>query len=337
MYASQVTVGARTAAPAVGAGAWAIVDGSTGELVAGKNARQRLAPASTTKIATAIVAIERGRLEDIVRVDVDCRQMGDSSVMGLIPGDELTLRDLLYGLMLPSGNDAAVAIARHVAGSEERFMDMVNAKFVELGLADSKFANPHGLDAEDHYSSARDLALLARYAMSNPTFAEVVSTREYTIKGKRTFTLRNGNPLLGRYAGADGVKTGYTEAALQTYVGSATKEGRRAFVAVLRSRDRVSDTIPLFDYFFENYGWRTLDLPASAINAIGPTSQSRQGLSTRPSLDVCLPKWQLPLLRWTIWLDEVGMSQTGTANSRYGSAGFYLGNRLIAELPLYGR
>lgn len=339
LYPSQITAVARLRPPEVSAEAWALVDGASGRMVAGQNAHEPLAPASTTKIATALVALENGRLEDRVPIYRESIQNldPDSSVMGLVPGEELSLRDLLYGLMLPSGNDAAVVIARHVGGSEQRFVQMMNAKVAALGLRNTHFANPHGLDADDHHSSAYDLAALARYAMANPDFATIVSTRQYEAQGRqKAYQLRNGNPLLGRYDGADGVKTGYTEEAGQTYVGSATRNGHRVFVALLQSRDRVGDSLALLDYFFANYGWRTLDLPPTALNGVGAADGRGRRLQTRPAQEACLPAWQLPLLRWTIWLDGAP-ADPADANPRLGLASFYIGTQLLAELPVHGR
>lgn len=339
LYPSQMAAAVRLRTPEVTAEAWALVDGSSGAVIAGQNANERLAPASTTKIATAIVALEQGRLEDQVVFDRESRQDldPDSSVMGLLPGEEVSLHDLLYGLMLPSGNDAAVAIAQHVGGSEQRFVQMMNAKVGELGLKDTHFVNPHGLDVDDQYSSASDLAALARYAMANPTFAAIVSTRQHNVQGKlQTYQLRNGNPLLGRYEGADGVKTGYTENAWQTFVGSASRNGHRVFVALLRSRDRVGDSIALLDFVFANYGWRPLHLPSTALSGVGAADGRGRLLQTRPASEACLPVWQLPLIRWLVWLDD-GAVEPANANARLGLAGFYIGTRLLAEVSVYGR
>jgi hypothetical protein len=231
-----------------------IVDGESGAVLYAKSAHTRLAQASTTKIMTAIVAIENGRLDDRVTVDVDSGQLyltTESTVMGLMPGQTVTLETLLYGLMLSSGNDAAIAIAKHVAGSEAKFVDMMNAKAKVLGLRDTQFKNPHGLDADGHYSSAYDLAQLARYGMANPTFFSLSSTRHWNADG---FDLWNLNKLLPVYAGADGVKPGFTDAAGRCLVGSAVRDNRRVIVTVLRSDDTTSDSKALLDAF-DSFRW----------------------------------------------------------------------------------
>lgn len=232
-----------------------IVDGESGAVLYAKSGHTRLAQASTTKIMTAIVAIENGRLEDRVTVDVDSAQLyltTESTVMGLMPGQTVTLETLLYGLMLASGNDAAIAISKHVAGSEAKFVEMMNAKAKALGLRDTQFKNPHGLDADGHYSSAYDLAQLARYGMQNQTFHSLSNTRHWNADG---FDIWNLNKLLPVYPGADGVKPGFTDNAGRCLVGSAVKDGRRVIVTVLRSEDTTGDTKALLDYAFDNFRW----------------------------------------------------------------------------------
>lgn len=229
-----------------------VIDGESGAVLYGKNAYERLAPASLTKILTAIVAIEAGRPEDRVKVDVDASTMWDSTVMGLEPGEVLTLETLLYGLMLPSGNDAAVAIARYIGGSEARFMEMMNERVRTLGLQDSQFRNPHGLDEDGHYSTPYDLTMMARYGMENSLFYNLSATKTWQGEG---YTLNNLNKLLGQYPGADGVKVGFTDAAGRCLVASATRNGKRVFVTVLKSFDPAGDSRMLLDYAFQNFKW----------------------------------------------------------------------------------
>lgn len=234
-----------------------IVDGESGVVLYAKSAYARLPQASTTKIMTAIVAIENGKLDDRVTVDVDSSQLyltTESTVMGLMPGQTVTLETLLYGLMLASGNDAAIAIAKHIAGSEAKFVDMMNAKAKALGLRDTQYKNPHGLDAQGHYSSAYDLAQLSRYGMQNPTFYSLSSTRHWNADG---FDLWNLNKLLPSYPGADGVKPGFTDDAGRCLVGSAVRENRRVFVTVLKSDDTTADSRALLDYAFQSFRWPT--------------------------------------------------------------------------------
>lgn len=241
--------------PEISAAAAVIVDEASAAVLYEKEAHQPLPPASLTKIVTAILALESGNLDDWVEIDVDSRQMRSSTVMGLLPGDRFLLRDLLYGLMLPSGNDAALAIGRHLAGSDEAFVARMNALAHRLGLLASHFENPHGLGGRDHVSSAYDLAMFARYAMSFPTFAAIVTTQNWTANGSRVIGMRNTNTFLTTYPGADGVKTGYTGRAGQTLVASATRGGHRLYAVVLNTPQRDSDARKLLDWAFANFEW----------------------------------------------------------------------------------
>jgi D-alanyl-D-alanine carboxypeptidase len=175
--------------------------------------------------------------------------------MGLLPGDWFTLRDLLYGMMLPSGNDAALAIGRHLAGSDAAFIGEMNALAERLGLWDTHFANPHGLGARDHFTSARDLAMLSRYAMTVPGFADLVATPSWTANGSRGIALGNINTFLFNYPGADGLKTGYTRRAGPTLAASATRAGHRLFVVLLNAPARESDAYALMDWAFSAFEW----------------------------------------------------------------------------------
>lgn len=231
-----------------------VLDGSNGDILFEKNSHMRVAPASLTKIATAIVAIENADLQQRLVIDFDSYQMvvdTESTVMGLKPGDNRSIEDLLYGLMLPSGNDAAVVIARTVGGSEAKFVEMMNDKVRDLGLQDTHFRNPHGLDAEGHYSSAYDMAALSLYGIRHSVFRSLSATKKYEIRGNRPYELWNLNRLLYSYDGADGVKIGYTESALETIVASATREGQKLIVAVMRSNSRYADARLLLDYYFD--------------------------------------------------------------------------------------
>ncbi len=169
-----------------------VIDGETGRVLYDLRAHDRMRPASTTKIMTAILAIERGDLDRQVISDVDASAMVGSSVMGLVPGAPITVRDLLYGLMLPSGNDAAVQLAMSTSGSVEAFVAVMNEKAATLGLRETHFGNPHGLDQRAHYSSAFDLSQLARYAMNNPVFAEIAGTRSHRLAPPWDYDLYNG-------------------------------------------------------------------------------------------------------------------------------------------------
>ena len=230
----------------------ALVDGESGELLWGRNANGRVAPASLTKIITSLVALDRAKLSDRVDVNVDSRVMWESTVMGLTPGENLSMETLLFGLMLPSGNDAALAIARAVSGSDAAFVDLMNTKAKELELSNSRFANPHGLDADGHYSSPYDLSIFARDGMRDPTFLRLASTRQYTGEG---YNLHNLNRLLDLYPKADGVKVGYTDAAGRAIVASATQNGHRLYAVLIRSNGPVPEAQALLEWAFNGFTW----------------------------------------------------------------------------------
>lgn len=247
-------------APIVSAAGAVAIDERSGAILYEKNPHLRRAPASVTKIVTAIVAIERGNVNDIVAVNYDASELVDSTVMGVNPGDRISLEDLLYGLMLPSGNEAALAIANHIAGSEQAFVNLMNEKMRELGLNDSHFANPHGLDENGHYSSAYDMAMVSRYGMRDPFFRKLAAAKLHPVTlwrdgEKRSYDVFNLNRLLWIYAGADGIKVGFTETAMRTIVGSAVRDGHRVYVALMGSTDLWTDTPQVLDYVFDNFTW----------------------------------------------------------------------------------
>ncbi len=231
----------------------AVVADDCDELLYAKDANRRLPPASITKVMTAIVASEASSPDDMVDVNIDGFFAGDSTVMGLETGMRLSMRDLLYGLLLPSGNDAAVAIARYIAGGVPSFVNRMNAKVRELGLQDTQFTNPHGLDAAGHYSSAYDMVMIGRYAMKDPLIAEIVKTKQYTANWSGP-ELWNGNLLLWLYPDADGIKIGWTEKAGQTLMATAQRDGHRVYLALFGSQDRYTDAIRLFDWAFDTLG-----------------------------------------------------------------------------------
>ncbi|TMB67311.1 MAG: D-alanyl-D-alanine carboxypeptidase [Chloroflexi bacterium] len=238
--------------PAVSAAAVAVLEEPCGALVHSVNAHAHLPPASLTKIVTALVADERVDLSQTVRVTVDSAALSaatDATVMGLEPGQTLGMVDLLYGLLLPSGNDAALQIAQQVAGNMKAFADLMNARVAEAGLKDTHFVNPHGLDAPDHYTSAYDIAVFGNLLLQKPDLAFIVGTRSFqpSWDGPRVDNL---NQLLGQYPGAIGVKTGYTLTAGHTIVAAAERNGRRFIVSILGSTDIFADATKLLDWAF---------------------------------------------------------------------------------------
>ncbi|WP_213645145.1 D-alanyl-D-alanine carboxypeptidase family protein [Paenibacillus lautus] len=233
----------------------ALIDVTSGRVLYSKNGDERLRIASLTKIMTAIVAIEHGKLDDRVKISKNAFAKEGSSIF-LKLGEEMTLENLLYGLMLRSGNDAATAIAEHVGGTEEGFVLLMNEKAAGLGLTNSHFMNPHGLDHDEHYSSANDVAKLTAYALKNPVFSEIVKTPTKKAPNPNEawdYKWDNKNKMLRFYEGADGVKTGYTKKAFRCLVSSATRNGQQIAAVTLNDGNDWNDHSKMLDYGFAHF------------------------------------------------------------------------------------
>jgi D-alanyl-D-alanine carboxypeptidase len=242
--------------PVVSASSMLIVDAKTGAIIWRKNANQPQHIASTTKIMTAIVALERCSLDETVTVRRDVIPAGKEGGIKLVPGEKMKLRDLMYALLLYSANDAAVAIADHVAGSETAFAGMMNRKAAQLRAARTHFVNPHGLDNRLHYSTVGDLAIFAGYAMKNPEFAKIVGTKYWALtrsNPKLPRKMENTNQLLSSYYGTFGVKTGYTRKAQNCLVSGAKRGSTSLICVVLGVKDRKNlfkESAALLDFGF---------------------------------------------------------------------------------------
>ncbi len=238
----------------VSAASAVVIDGESGRILYEKNADAKRGMASTTKIMTAIVALEQGKPEDIVEISSYASRIEGSS-MYLKEGEKITLENLVYGLMLVSGNDAATAIAEHISGSEKEFAKLMNEKAKALGANNTHFTNPHGLADDKHYTTAKDLAKIAAYGLKNPTFGKIVSTKNKTIDretmGKTT--LVNHNKLLNTYEGCIGVKTGFTKATGRCLVSASKRNGLKIVCVTLNAGDDWNDHKRLSDYAFANY------------------------------------------------------------------------------------
>jgi D-alanyl-D-alanine carboxypeptidase (penicillin-binding protein 5/6) len=249
----EQTVSARS----VSAQSAILIEQTSGRVLFEKDAHTKRRIASITKIMTAILAIESGKMEEIVTVSNRAVRTEGSSIY-LKPNEKIKLKHLVYGLMLRSGNDAAVAIAEHVAGSVEGFVFLMNQKAAEIGMMNTEFANPHGLDdAENHYSTAYDMALLMRYAMQNKEFRKISGTEVYRAPNpdeKWDRVWRNKNKLLTNlYEYCTGGKTGYTKRAKRTLVTTASKEGLDLIAVTLNASDDWNDHIAMYEYGFDNY------------------------------------------------------------------------------------
>lgn len=242
--------------PKINARAAIIYDRTTKEIIWGKNEKQKKAMASTTKIMSAIVVLENSNLSDVVTISKKAAGIGGSRLK-ISTGDKITVNDLLYGLMLRSGNDAAVALAEYVGGSVEGFASLMNKKARELGLNNTNFVTPHGLDNENHYTTAYELAMLTDYVLNNKTFSKIVNTKVTTISiNGNSRNIYNTNELLGYMQGVDGVKTGFTNGAGRCLVTSCTRDNNQIITVVLgcdTKKDRTSDSTKLIEYAFKNY------------------------------------------------------------------------------------
>lgn len=247
--------------PIVSAQAVLIVDLNSGVTLYEKDADKKLLPASTTKIVTALVAMEYYPLEKILTV-------GKVNIVGqkmnLVYGERISVNDLLYGLLVYSANDAAEVLAQNYLGGRDGFIFAMNNKAKEFYLTNSYFTNPAGLDGNGHYSTARDLVRISWVAMRNPLFSKIVSTKEKTVKsedGKIFHKLTNINKLLNEEEGIMGVKTGWTEEARENLVTYIDKNQKKILIAVMGSQDRFGETKELIDWIYKNYEWEKINYP----------------------------------------------------------------------------
>lgn len=261
-----------------------LIEQDSGRVLYEQNADEKRLIASITKIMTAVVALEEGDIQ--AEYTVTAEDMAEGSSMYLKPGDVLTLEELLYGLMLVSGNDAALAVAHCVAGEEASFVAMMNETAQRLGMEQSFFCNPNGLDAEGHGSSARDMAVLTAYALKNETFRRIVSTASITI-GERY--LANHNKLLRLYDGCIGVKTGFTKAAGRTLVSAAERDGMTLICVTLSDGDDWNDHMALLDYGFSTYEMTTAVPAGRALGSAFVTGGTVPLVSIGPDQDLSCP------------------------------------------------
>ncbi|MES2464478.1 MAG: D-alanyl-D-alanine carboxypeptidase family protein, partial [Armatimonadota bacterium] len=245
--------------PVISAPSSILIDADTGQVLWEKNADMRRYPASTTKILTGLLLAENSKPEDIITcTDKNITKIEPSS-LHIKPWEKFTSKNLLYGFMLRSGNDGAVVIAEHLSGTVEKFADRMNARARELGATSSNFVNPNGLPDSKHYTTARDLAIIARGALENPRFADAVRTPQRRISRSivaqdSLITAKAKRMYYDKFPGADGVKTGYTRAAGHCFVGSATRDGRRLLSVVLGAGDSaIGDTIPILSWGFKRF------------------------------------------------------------------------------------
>ncbi len=245
-----------TEEPSINSRSAIVYDRSSGSILYGKKEHEKRKMASTTKIMTAIIVIENSKLDDIVTVSAKASSTGGSR-LGLHKDDKISVRDLLYGLLLCSGNDAAVALAEHVGGDISGFATLMNNKCDFLGLTSTHFVTPHGLDNDDHYTTAYELAIITNYALKNQTFYNYVGTKNHTVSiNGYPKNLSNTNELLGNLNGVYGVKTGFTNGANRCLVTSVKRDNMDLICIVLGAdtkKDRTRDSVKLIEYAFKNF------------------------------------------------------------------------------------
>ncbi|TCP59521.1 D-alanyl-D-alanine carboxypeptidase [Tumebacillus sp. BK434] len=329
LYAEEVSVSAHAAA---------VIDVQTGRVLYEKNGDEKMLIASLTKIITAIVAIESG-VDLNSTVTVSSRASGkEGSSIYLKVGEKQKLIDLLYAVMLRSGNDAATAVAEHVGKTEQGFVELMNQKVAELGLTQTHFANPHGLDAQEHYSSAHDMAVLTAYALRNPVFAEIVKTKVKSIPMPGEAWDRkmyNKNKMLTRYDGADGVKTGYTKAAGRCLASSATKDGRQIAVLTLDASSDWDDHARLLNYGFEKYKFMPVVKEHDVLQTVPVEDGMKQEVDVVVGHEFNFPLREEEQEKLTRKVElEDSLDAPIAAGQKVGEMKFYFEERLVGEVPI---
>ena len=305
-----------------------LVDADSGRVLYEQNADERMLIASITKIMTAVVALENGKTTDTYTVTAE--DMAEGSSMYLAVGETLTLEELLYGLMLSSGNDAALSVAHCVSGTVEDFVAEMNAKAEELGMHNTSFANPNGLDHENHYSTAWDMAVLTAYALQNAAFARIVSTKSITI-GTRTLT--NHNKLLSQYEGCIGVKTGYTKAAGRTLVSAARRDGQTLVAVTLSDGNDWQDHASLLDYGFAAYPDTEVLSAGEAVCAIPVKGATTAAVNLAAGASLWYPLASGEAVSFTVDAPSA-VTAPLPAGTVVGSVTASLDGAVIGEVPL---
>lgn len=316
------------ATPAHSAGSMIVMDADTGKVLCSHQADIRSLIASTTKIMTALVVLDHCDLDEVYTVSKEAVGIEGSSIY-LKEGEQISIRTLLYGLMLSSGNDAAIALALACSDSVPEFVALMNLKAAELGLKQTHFENPNGLDGENHYSTAADLAVLTAHCLKNPDFIEIVSTRSIAIEGR---TLQNHNRLLWSVDGCIGVKTGYTRQAGRILVSAAERMGRRLIVVTINDRNDWQDHTALIDYGFEQYLEEISVEAGTPVVDITLLDGSTATLYAGESFSVAGMAGEILSVSP---LHPKVFFQAGEPGEYAGFGAVYLGSRKIGEIPLH--
>ena len=313
------------------ASSYILMDEATGRVLLSKDMNSRRLIASITKIMTATLAIESGKIDDIVTVDESILKAYGSGIY-IEVGEEITLKDLLYGLMLRSGNDAAMMIATYVAGSEEKFIEMMNSKANEIGMKNTTFYNSSGLPTPSgNYSTCYDMALLTRYAMKYDIYREIVSTKKYKVTtNKKTYVWNNKNKLL-RYDYITGGKTGYTEESGRTLVSSASINDMNLIVVTIRDSDDWNTHLELYNHAKDNYNTYKV-LNKNKFNVIGDTYYNNSSFYIKNDVYIPLKKNEKGSLISHIILEKKDNYNT---DDKVGVNQIYLNDTLLYEEDIY--
>jgi D-alanyl-D-alanine carboxypeptidase (penicillin-binding protein 5/6) len=324
--------------PKVHAAASILIESKSGAILFARNAEQRRAPASTTKIMTAIVALERGDLRKIVTVSRRAARTGGSTIH-LKTGDRLSLKELLEGMMLRSGNDGSMAVAEGVAGTIENFIELMNLKAKEIGSINTNFRNPHGLRAPSHYTTALDLALMARYGLANRRFANLVKQKTALLEWaerRKAIEIRNTNRLLWYLEGADGVKTGTTNEAGYCLVASATRDNKQLIAVVLNSGDRWGDCRHLLEYGFREFDIMKIAAAHRSVAKVRVKNGWPRNINLYPRSDLYAvahkDKMNLIIPKVTIFNNPVAAPIN--PGRKLGEIGYYYQERLVNKVDL---
>lgn len=313
-----------------------VIEQSTGRVLYSENEHEKLPMASTTKIITAIYAIEHNAdLDKDVEIPKQAVGISGTSI-GLKEGEHLTIRELLYGLMLRSGNDCAVALAIETSGSVQKFAEDVNAFLKDLGLEETNIKNPHGLSEKEHYTSAHDLAKVTAYAMKNPTFKEIVSTKEKKIsnelESKYNRNLKNKNKLLSKFEGADGVKTGFTMSAGRCFVGSATRNNIQLICVLLNCVPMFEDCEMLLEKGFKEFSM--CKIIEKGKEYVLKTNKGEKAFVS--DVDFSLPLSNQEKTNLTLKIEEGTEENVGNKNSQtFANMQVYLEKQLIFSHKIY--
>lgn len=320
------------AAPTVSGNNAILIEQSTGRVLYEKRAYEEESIASITKIMTAIIAIESGKMKEKAKTSRRAIYTEGSSLY-LEQGEKMSIEDLVYGLMLRSGNDAAVAIGEHVGGSVEGFVYLMNEKARWLGMQQTSFDNPHGLDADNHYSSAYDMAILMRYAMDNDQFKKITGTKSYK-SDNRSYSWLNKNKLLTQlYDYCTGGKTGFTKKTGRTLVSTAHKNGMDLIAVTLNAPDDWRDHIAMFEWGFDNYDLKSIVKKGQTVYKTKDSNNKTIGYLNNDLYYPMTADEQLSLTKQTYLYKDSGNSD----KDGIGETIFYLNKTPIADIPIFSQ